>query len=284
MEGRCQRENPWPKGTLWGMILPSASPFGWLLAAAAAVAYAVPAAAGPRLGTGATRTALALAWGLHGVVLAWALVGETPPRFGFAPALSMTAWLVLTVYAVERQLFPQMQSRWVLAGLGAAAIVLAMLFPGQPLHVTASAWLPLHLALGIACYGLFAAAVVHAWLMTRAERHIRQAEDPDSGIPLLTLERLTFRFVTAGFVLLSATLLAGWLFSDMLYGRAWRWDHKAVFSFLSWLVFAALLLGRARFGWRGRNAVRILYAGSALLMLAYVGSRFVLEVILGRST
>ena len=97
MEGRCQRENPWPTGTLWAMILPSASLLGWLLAAAAAVAYAVPAAAGPRLGTGATRTALALAWGLHGAVLAWALVGETPPRFGFAPALSMTAWLVLTV-------------------------------------------------------------------------------------------------------------------------------------------------------------------------------------------
>ena len=265
------------------MILPSASPVSWLLALAAALAYAAPAAAASRLGAAASRNALLAAWVLHGALLVWGLWGEAP-RFGFAPALSMSAWLVLTVYAVERQLFPQMRARWMLAALGAATIVLALLFPGQPLHVKASAWLPLHLALGIACYGLFAAAVVHAWLMTRAERHIRQAEDPDSGIPLLTLERLTFRFVTAGFVLLSATLLAGWLFSDMLYGRAWRWDHKAVFSFLSWLVFAALLLGRARFGWRGRNAVRILYAGSALLMLAYVGSRFVLEVILGRST
>ena len=265
------------------MILPSASPVSWLLALAAALAYAAPAAAASRLGAAASRNALLVAWVLHGALLVWGLWGEAP-RFGFAPALSMTAWLVLTVYAVERQLFPQMRARWMLAALGAATIVLALLFPGQPLHVKASAWLPLHLALGIACYGLFAAAVVHAWLMTRAERHIRQAEDPDSGIPLLTLERLTFSFVTAGFVLLSATLLAGWLFSDMLYGRAWRWDHKAVFSFLSWLVFAALLLGRARFGWRGRNAVRILYAGSALLMLAYVGSRFVLEVILGRST
>ena len=84
-------------------------------------------------------------------------------------------------------------------------------------------------------------------------------------------------------MLLSATLLAGWLFSDMLYGRAWRWDHKAVSrSCRGWCLRAAA--GRARFGWRGRNAVRILYAGSALLMLAYVGSRFVLEVILGRST
>ena len=264
------------------MILTSSSPVSWLLALAAAVAYAVPAAAASRLGAAAARNALLVAWLLHGAVLVWGLWGDAP-RFGFAPALSMTAWLVLTVYAVERQLFPQMQSRWVLAGLGAAAIVLSMLFPGQPLHVTASAWLPLHLALGIACYGLFAAAVVHAWLMTRAERHIRQAEDPHSGIPLLTLERLTFRFVTAGFVLLTATLTAGWLFGETLYGRAWRWDHKAVFSMLSWLTFATLLLGRARFGWRGRNAVRVLYAGSALLLLAYVGSRFVLEVVLGRS-
>lgn len=264
------------------MILPSASPITWLLALAAAVAYAVPALAARRLGQAAARNALLLAWVLHAAVLVWGLWGDTP-QFGFAPALSMTAWLVLTVYAVERQLFPQMRSRWMLASLGAAAVLLALLFPGQRLQVSASGWLPLHLALGIACYGLFAAAVVHAWLMTRAERHIRQAEDTHSGIPLLTLERLTFRFVTAGFVLLTATLLAGFVFGEALYGRAWRWDHKAVFSVLSWLTFAALLGGRMRFGWRGRSAVRVLYAGAALLLLAYVGSRFVLEVILGRA-
>lgn len=265
------------------MILPGASPAHWLLALAAALAYAVPALMARRgPGADAARHALLAPWLLHGAVLVRSL--WTPaPRFGFAPALSMTAWLVLTVYAVERQLFPQLQARWLLAGLGAATVLLALLFPGQPLHVTASAWLPLHLALGLACYGLFAAAAVHAWLMTRAERQIRQAQDPHSGIPLLTLERVTFRLAGAGFVLLTATLLAGWLFGETLYGRTWHWDHKAVFSLLSWLTFAALLLGRARFGWRGRNAVRVLYAGSALLLLAYVGSRFVLEVVLGRS-
>ena len=153
----------------------------------------------------------------------------------------------------------------------------------SPLHMTASPWLPLHWALGIASYGLFAMAVVHAWLMTRAERDIRQAADPHAGVPLLTLERLTFRFATAGFVLLSATLLAGLLFGETLYGASVRWDHKTVFSVLAWLVFAALLMGRLRFGWRGRKAVRVLYAGSLLLLLAYAGSRFVLEVVLGRS-
>jgi ABC-type uncharacterized transport system permease subunit len=122
--------------------------------------------------------------------------------------------------------------------------------------------------------------------MTRAERNMRMAAEPNAGVPLLTLERLTFRFATAGFILLSATLLAGLVFGESLYGasgRVIRWDHKTIFSILSWAVFAFLLLGRLRFGWRGRKAVRVLYVGSLLLLLAYAGSRFVLEVVLRRS-
>jgi ABC-type uncharacterized transport system permease subunit len=265
------------------MILASASPASLVLTLAAAAAYAVPAAGASRLSEQAARMALLAAWLLHAIVLASGLLGS-PPRFGFAPALSVTAWLVLTVYAIERQMFPQLEARWALAGLGSAAVLLTLIFPGTPLHPTASPWLPLHWALGIASYGLFAAAVVHAWMMTRAEKQIRQAADPHAGVPLLTLERLTFRFATAGFILLSATLLAGLLFSETLYGegRSFKWDHKTVFSILSWVVFAFLLLGRLRFGWRGRKAVRVLYAGSLLLLLAYAGSRFVLEVVLGR--
>jgi ABC-type uncharacterized transport system permease subunit len=268
------------------MILASVSIPGLALGLAAAAAYAVPAAAAQRLGAPMLRLALLVAWVLHGALLASGLLGDAP-RFGFAPALSMTAWLVLTVYGVESQLFPRLRARWALAALGAAAVLLGLVFPGTPLPVAASAWLPLHWALGLASYGLFGAAVAHAWLMTRAEQQIRQAADPHAGMPLLTMERLIFRFVGAGFVLLTATLLAGWLFGEQLYGAAgarWKWDHKTVFSLLSWLAFATLLIGRVRFGWRGRRAVRMLYAGTGLLLLAYAGSRFVLEVLLGRST
>lgn len=261
----------------------SASPLGWVLAIFAATAYAIPVIANERIRESGARICLRLAWVLHAGALGWGLLGDTP-RFGFAPALSITAWLVLTVYAVEQQLYPQMRSRWPLSALGCLAVLLAVIFPGAPLHVEASPWLPLHLALGIASYGLFAAAVVHAALMSRAERQMRQGSGHDSGLPLLTLERLTFRFVMAGFLLLSATLIAGWCFGETLYGRAWVWNHKSVFSLLSWLTFAALLFGRSRFGWRGKNAVRMLYAGAVLLLLAYAGSRFVLEVVLGRST
>ena len=269
------------------MILASAHPAGVLLPVATALAYSVPAMM-RRLAEPSTQTVLLLAWLLHGASIGWGLLIGTP-RFGFAPALSVTAWLVIAVYAVERRVFPALQGRWMLAALGAVTVLLALLFPGAPLHASASPWLPLHLALGVASYGLFAAAVVHAGLMTRAEKQMRRAADSSGGLPLLTLERLTFRFVAAGFVLLSATLLAGLVFGEHLFGatgatQGLRWDHKTVFSVLSWLTFAALLIGRSQFGWRGKTAVRVLYAGAGLLLLAYVGSRFVLEVILGRSS
>jgi ABC-type uncharacterized transport system permease subunit len=266
------------------MILASPSWVSLFLTVCAAAAYAVPAAGATRLSPRMSRNALVLAWLLHGLLLGWGLLAETP-RFGFAPALSVTAWLVTAVYAVESHVYPQMQTRWALCGLGALTVVAALIFPGTALHANASPWLPLHWALGIASYGLFGAAVAHAWFMNRTEEQIRLAVDPHSGMPLLTIERLTFRFVAAGFVLLSATILVAVLFQESLYGSgtALKWDHKTVFSLLSWLTFAVLLIGRARFGWRGRRAVRVLYAGAALLLLAYVGSRFVLEIILGRA-
>ena len=265
------------------MILASAATLSTGLALAVAVGYLVPAVT-PGGRDRVARLVLPITWLLHALLLAQGLAGGMP-RFGFAPALSVTAWLVAAVYAVESRFYPQLQARWGLCALGALAVLLALVFPGAPLPGNASGWLPLHLALGIGSYGLFGAAVAHAWLMGRAEERIRMAADQQSGMPLLTIERLTFRFVAAGFVLLTATLAMAFMFSESLYGKGLpvRWDHKTVFSVLSWLVFAALLLGRARFGWRGRRAVRMLYTGSVLLFLAYVGSRFVLEVILGRT-
>lgn len=271
------------------MILVGASPLGLLLAAAAAVAYAVLALTGRAISPVNARRVMLLAWVLHGALLAWDLL-HGQPHFGFAQALSITVWLVLTAYVVESRLYPQMRARWALAGFGTLTVVLSVLFPGAQLPATASVLLPLHWALGIAAYGLMAAAVLHGWMMNRLERQMRQRRparpEDGGGVPLLTLERLMFRFVGAGFVLLTLTMLVGLFFSGEMYGSAaaaWRWDHKRVFTLLSWLVFAVLLAGRWWLGWRGRRAVHMLYAGSVLLLLGYAGSRFVLEVLLGRT-
>jgi ABC-type uncharacterized transport system permease subunit len=100
---------------------------------------------------------------------------------------------------------------------------------------------------------------------------------------LLTLETLLFRTIAIAFVFLTLTLVTGIAFSETLFGRALRFDHKTVFAVLSWLIFGLLLAGRWRYGWRGRTALRWTLSGFAMLFLAYVGSRFVLEVLLGRA-
>ena len=248
--------------------------------------YAVAALPGRRYTSG-LRIALLIGWLAHAVSIIVDIagfgVGAAGARFGFAPALSVTLWLVLGVYIFESRLVPLLGARHRLALIGLAVIVLAWLFPGQLHPDTASRWVPLHWLLGIASYGLFGAAVLHAAMLSRAERQMRSVGPATSaasatGMPLLRLERLTYRFVAAGFVTLSAALLLGAWFAN-----PWRWDHKTVFSILGWIVFAGLLAGRHAFGWRGPRATRWLYAGAVLLLLAYVGSRFVLEVLLHRA-
>lgn len=249
-------------------------------ALAAAAGYAGLAAASARLRRSAT-TALTLATVvLHGLALV-ASFSASPVRFGFAPTLSVTAWLVLTVYALETRLYPALATRWTLAGLGVPAVLLALFFPGTAYPALPSPWLPLHWALGFASYGLLGVAVAHAWMMQRTEQAIRRGGTAPA-LPLLTLERLTFRFVWGAFALLTLTLLAGWYFTALLQPRAGWITHKTVFTALSWVVLAVLLWGRWRWGWRGRFAVRMLYAAGGLLLLGYVGSHFVLEVILRR--
>ena len=279
-----------------------------VLALMAVLAYtvaALPAQQAPRL----PAPALVAGWLLHAVLLAldiggWGR-GEPGARLGFGPVLSLTVWLVLAVHTVESRFVPLPGVRRVLAINGALVVLLAWAFPGE-VRPSISALAPVHWVLGVASYALFGAAVLHATMLDAAERALRASMAPSSGLigagaaprlasagasagaaaagrgpmglPLLRLERLTFRFVEVGFVVLTAALLFG-----AATVERWRWDHKTVFSLLGWAVFAALLAGRHWRGWRGKRATRWLYVGAALLLLAYVGSRFVFEVVLGRA-
>lgn len=250
----------------------------------ALLAYAAAASLSARFAE-ALRATLLVGWIAQAVAIVVDIAGIGSSlevaRFGFAPALSMTLWFVIGVYVVESRFVPLPGVRRSLAWLGVVVVLLALAFPGDIRPQAPSRWAPVHWALGIASYGLFGAAVLHAALLSRAERLMRPGAarngTPPAGMPLLQLERMTFRFVGAGFVVLSAALVLGASFA-----HPWHWDHKTVFSMLGWLVFAGLLAGRRAFGWRGPAATRGVYAGAALLLLAYVGSRFVLEVLLHR--
>ena len=140
-----------------------------------------------------------------------------------------------------------------------------------------------HVLFSIVAYALFAAAAAVAVAMTWKERQIRNRQVSAFGEKLpsiLTLEQLLFRSIGLGFVTLSLSVFSGLIFIDDI--RSQHLTHKTILTILAWLVFGGLLLGRWRFGWRGRTAARWTLTGCALLLLAYVGTRFVLEVVLGR--
>jgi ABC-type uncharacterized transport system permease subunit len=244
------------------------------------------------------RAAILVPLALQGWTLAHDLFVSTPVRFGFAQALSVMLWLGVAVYWVENLLYRLEGVEPMVLGAAALATPLPAFFPGLPLGDARlhSIEFRLHLVLAMIAYSLFVIAVLHATLMALVERrlhHLRhggaalEASGPLEGPlahlpPLLTLERLLFRIIALAFGFLTLTLITGVLFSESLFGRALRFDHKTVFAVLSWLTFGALLVGRHFYGWRGRTALRWTLGGFVLLLLAYVGSRFVLEVILGR--
>ena len=163
-----------------------------------------------------------------------------------------------------------------------------------------SPWLLVHLAVALAAYGLLTIAAVHALFMAALDRWLHRtrgnawpgAESGPDGRgriertmlgplpPLLTMERILFRLIGIGFALLTLTVLSGVVFSEALFGTPIRFDHKTVFTLIAWATFAALLVGRATRGWRGRVALSWTLGGFAMLFLAYAGSRFVLEVVL----
>jgi ABC-type uncharacterized transport system permease subunit len=241
------------------------------------------------------RGAILAALALHGAILAEILFATEAPRFGFAFALSAMLWVAVLFYWAE-SFFVQLEALLPAAlGLAALCAPLIVWFPGRVPATTALEF-RIHLALAILAYGVLTIALLHAILMALVERLLHRKprsaegaprsvlEGPYAGLPpLLTLERMLFNLIALGFVLLTLTLASGMTLSDSLFGRALRFNHETLLAIVSWVVFAILLAGRWLRGWRGRTALRWVLAGFVMVVLAGIGSRFVLEVLLGRA-
>lgn len=242
------------------------------------------------------RTVILVPLALHGFLLYLILVAPETPRFGFAFALSATLWIVVFIYWWESFYVNLEGIQPIALGLAAVGSLLTLWFPGLVRPATPFEF-RLHLLLSVFATGVLTVALLHALLMAIADRLLHDARhrtgvSPTSGIltgplaslpPLLTLERLLFRLIEITFVLLTLTLATGLVLSDTLFGRALRFNHETVFAVIAWVVFAILLAGRHLYGWRGRTALRWTLAGFMLVILANIGSTFVLEVILRRS-
>jgi ABC-type uncharacterized transport system permease subunit len=257
---------------------------------AAALLYAVCTLLPIRRGS-LISSVTAFAWLLHGAALWFDMRVPGGLRVGFAIMLSAALWVSVLAYWVENRNFALDGLRRLVMPCAAAAAALPALFPGSVFQLQgqspAFGW---HIAVAILAYGTLTIAAIHAVLMALQESRLH-TRSPSVGwldgaldqLPaLLTMEKLLFRLIGIGFVLLSLTVLSGIVFSEQLFGAVMKWDHKSVFALLSWILFAALLTGRRWRGWRGKTALRFTLAGFATLVLAYVGSRFVLEVVLHR--
>ena len=207
-------------------------------------------------------------------------------RFSFSFALSLMLWLAVLIYWLEsfRSRMDGLQP--MVLPIAALCALAPAIFPQLREVAHAGAWgFQLHFLTAMLAYSLFTLSALHAVFMGFAERKLHRravSKSLASLPPILTMEALLFRMILIAFCLLTIALVSGVMFSEAIFGKAMAVDHKTLFAFASWGIFAALLIGRRAYGWRGRVALRWTLAGFMLLLLAYIGSRFVAEVLLGR--
>jgi ABC-type uncharacterized transport system permease subunit len=202
----------------------------------------------------------------------------------FFDALSLVG-LVIAALTLLVNLFRPVAGLGVLVFPLAALLLAVEVFFAPPTAPLPIEWqIKLHVAFALLGYGILSIAALLAILLALQERALRKHK-LDSGLiralpPLTLTEALMFRLIGAGFVLLTLTLVSGVLFVDNLFAQ--HLVHKTVLSIAAWFVFGTLLFGRWRWGWRGRRAVRLTLIGMAVLLLAFFGSKFVLELVLKR--
>jgi ABC-type uncharacterized transport system permease subunit len=224
---------------------------------------------------------------LHGMLVYRQILSPEGLDLGIANAVSLLVWLTVLIYWLAGLAFEGLAS--ILGMMAPVALVAVLLQAVIPTHhyVTygGSSLFTLHFVIAMLAYSLFTVATVHALVMLAEEKWLHRGVLPPflrSLPPLLEMERLLFRILLAAFVLLTLTVVSGLFFSEQVFGKPFTLSHKTLFAVVSWLIYAGLLAGHYAAGWRGRTAVRWTLAGFTALLLAYVGSKVVLELVLRR--
>lgn len=201
----------------------------------------------------------------------------------FVGALSLVAWAmaaVMTLTQARSRARVLLATIWPIAALSAA---LDAILPNPPGEGIGGWQIRLHVVIALSAYALLSIAALQALAVAWQERSLRRKRFSlmlRALPPLSAMEELLFQYIVAGFALLTLTILSGALFIENLLAQ--HLVHKTVLTVFAWLVFGMLIFGRWRFGWRGRTAVRWTLIGMGVLLLAFFGSKFVLEVLLQR--
>jgi ABC-type uncharacterized transport system permease subunit len=269
--------NPWLNFLALALYLASAG----LLAVR--LAHAEPAVGGTRTGI------LGLVAGavvLHAATLYAQLGLGAGLNLALTSAFSLIAWVVAALFLLGTIARPIENLGVLILPAAALTILIEWLWPGSQSLREASGPAAVHIAVSVIAYGLLTLAAAQALLVFVQEQRLRH-KHPGGFLhalpPAQTMETLMFQMIAVGFLLLTATLVSGVFFTEQVFGRPFKLTHHILLSALGWVVYGVLLLGRWRLGWRGRVAVRWTLVGFGLLVLGYFGSKFVLEVLLGRT-
>lgn len=202
----------------------------------------------------------------------------------FFAALSWVGAAMTCVLLIATSLRPIERLGTVVFPIAAVVSVLAAL-EGTPRGASLHDWrIALHAVLALVAFATLTVAAIVAVMLGIQDRALRNRRFGPwlSGAPPLTqVEALMFQLIGTGFALLSLALVSGVMFVHDLFAQ--HLVHKTVLAIAAWLVYGTLLFGRWRFGWRGQRAIRLVLTGTALLILAYLGSKFVLEMVLRRA-
>lgn len=216
----------------------------------------------------------------------WQMFPEGHLNLSLGVSLLMVSWVTVVMYSLVAVRIPMgILESWVLLISGVLSLA-PIVFNGDQLEPNSGSGLfKIHLVLSLIAYGLYGLATVHAILMAILEKRLHdRVELPHWGtLPsLVYMDQLLFRMLWVGFIFLTATDASGIFFSQQIFGKPLVWNHKVVFSVLAWMIYGCLLAARHGWGIRGRKAAQWTLVGFLTLLMAFVGSKFVLEVILHR--
>ena len=218
----------------------------------------------------------------HGLHLYEIIFTEYGVNLGFFKVASLLSWLVAVIVLLSSLKTPVDNLFVVVFPIALVAIGFSMLFSGsyQPQQTIAKG-VAVHIIFSVLAYAVLSIAAVQALLLAFQNRQLKQ-HHARSILPTLpsleTMEQLLFVLLWIGILLLSAAIVSGFWFLENMFAQ--HVVHKTVLTICSWWVFAILLWGRYQWGWRGATAIRWTLVGILVLMLAFLGSKIVLELVL----
>lgn len=224
-----------------------------------------------------------IAGGLHIYLLSQGIFQEPGQNMSMSNVASLIAWLISMTMMAASFILPNAILLPVVFGFAGLIVLLSVFVPDTYImQIDVQPALLVHISLALFAYGCLMIALLYALQLSYINVRLKQKQASilhSSLPPLMAVEQIFFKLLLTGLILLTLSLISGFVFLDGMFATGQI--HKTTLSIMAWLVYGLVLIGHKQWGWRGKPVITATIVGSVLLTLAYFGSRFVKEVLLG---